>query len=454
MEVFAAFVAHTDHEIGRFIQSVKEGPHADNTLILYIVGDNGDETSGGINGADNLGARFSGTDLSIKDQLQHMDELGGPLHTNIYAAAWAWAGSTPFQWVKHVASHFGGTRNPLVVSWPARIKDHGGLRSQFTHVNDVAATLCDLAGIKFPEVVDGVKQLPLDGVSFVDSFNHADAPSRHRVQYFEAEGNRAIYQDGWLAAARHTVPWILQPPNTDFSHDRWELYHVTDDFSQAHDVAAQNPDELKALQSLFDAEARKNDVYPLGAGTEVRSPLWSEGKREFIYYAGFPGLALVGGPDFQSSHRITANVVIPANGVEGVVIASGSREGGFSLYVKNNHLVYENNFLGRGRDVITSNETVPIGQVELRYEFVREGIQRPQGSQTFDPLKSAGSHGGGTGRLYLNGRLVGERKLAHVELNSFGGVDIGQNSPSPVSQAYQPPFKFTGTIEKVQMDLK
>jgi arylsulfatase len=277
MEVYAAFVEHTDHEVGRLLQAVRESPHADNTLILYIVGDNGgNEPRCGINGADNLGNHFSGQSDSLDDQLERMDELGGPLNgwSNCYSIGWAWAGNTPFQWTKEVASHFGGTRNPLLVSWPERIKDRGGLRSQFSHVTDVATTVYAAAGIKPPEVFEGERQLSLDGISLLDSFDQPNAPGRH-VQYFEFEGNRAIYQDGWIAAARHFIPWVVTADNalvgpdgtrSDFNQDRWELYHIDRDFSEANDLATQYPGKLMELQALFDTQARLNDVYPLGGG--------------------------------------------------------------------------------------------------------------------------------------------------------------------------------------------
>ena len=271
MEIYAAFIAYTDYQLGRLVKTVKEGPQGDNTLILYLVGDNGASAWADANDSRGLTGttieyKGKGNLLSVKEKLAHIDQLGGPLLFNDYAAGWSWAGNTPFQWMKHIPSHFGGTRNPLVISWPDHIKEKGGLRTQFTHVNDVASTLYEVAGIQFPSKVDGVKQEPLDGVSFAYSFDHPNAPSRHKVQYFTTTGNRAIYQDGWVAGARHLVPWKThRQANDDFENDRWELYHVDKDFSQAHDLAEQYPQKLKALQTLFDAEARKNDVYPLDA---------------------------------------------------------------------------------------------------------------------------------------------------------------------------------------------
>ena len=263
MEVYAGFVAHTDAEVGRLLEKVRSGPDADNTLIIYIVGDNGAAGQMGLDGG------FVGKLTTVQEQLQHIDDLGSEkVARNFYSAGWAWVGSTPFQGWKRIASHLGGTRNPLIISWPAHIKDKGGLRSQFTYVTDVAATIYDVTGIPFPSSVNGTPQQPLDGVSFAHTFNNVDAISHHYVQYFEVRGYRAIYKDGWVAAARHRTPWDWwdkNEKNDNYQDDRWELYHVATDFSQAHDVAAQYPEKLKALRTLFHQEASRNNVYPLGA---------------------------------------------------------------------------------------------------------------------------------------------------------------------------------------------
>ncbi|MBI4166863.1 MAG: arylsulfatase, partial [Acidobacteria bacterium] len=363
MEVYCAFLSHTDHEIGRLLHTVRQGSNADNTLILYIVGDNGGDIMGGLAGAETS---------ELPGQLQHLDELGGVSFLNGFASGWAWATNAPFQWGKTVASHFGGTRDPMIVSWPARIKDRGGLRSQFTHLNDIAATFYDVTGITFPTVVDGVEQVPLDGVSFAYSFDDVTAPSRHRMQIFEQLGNRAIYQDGWIAAARHTLPWIWEPVSEDYENDRWELYYVEKDFSQSRELAGQNPEKLRELQMLFDVEARKNDIYPLGHWTTwYAEPSLTTGKCSFTYRPGQPPIQVNGVtvPGFEQSHRITADIVVPENGAEGVIISNGGRGrmGGFVLYVKDDRLVYETNSI-----VLTSSMALPRGKVELAYEFLAE----------------------------------------------------------------------------------
>jgi arylsulfatase len=463
MEVFAAFVSHTDHEIGRLIQAVDLGPHADNTLILFIVGDNGDEAALSRDGTDDVPAEFALQHRSVAEQLRTIEELGGPLHFNSYASGWAWAGSTPFQWVKHVASHFGGMRNPLLVSWPARIKDPGGLRSQFTHVNDIAATLYDAAGITFPDVVDGVEQEPLDGPGFADTFADLDAPARHRVQYFEMEGNRGIYQDGWFAAARHGVPWLRleqsellasgrRASKEELESDRWELYRLDEDFSQAHDLAARHPDKLCALQALFDREARQNNVYPLdvGLGIAPGHPLSEAGgRRHFVYYPGFPGACggfpgAYGSPNFDSSHRITAHLIIPSEGAEGVIIAAGSRFGGFVLYIKEQRLHYEGNSPGKGRDIVSASQIIPAGPVTIALEFVAES------APSAHRIRRTGA---GTARLFIQDRLVGEANLLH-HCAGWEGVDIGRNYPSPVGNGYEAPFKFSGVLEKVEIQVE
>ncbi|MCK9984442.1 MAG: hypothetical protein AzoDbin1_00914 [Azoarcus sp.] len=446
MEVYAAFLEHTDHEIGRLLDEVRKGPNGDNTLVLYVVGDNGGSAEGSLDGSI---ANFAGFFAQVKDtldeQLRTIDEVGGPQHDNHYASAWAWATTTPFQWMKQVASHFGGTRNPLIVSWPAKIKAKGGVRSQFSHVNDIAPTIYELAGVKFPEVVNGVKQKPLEGKSLAYSFDQPASPTRHTRQYFELGGNRAIYKDGWVAGARYGMPWDMFNKPGKPEDARWELYNVEADFSQAHDLAARYPDRLKALQQEFDREARRNQVYPLSpivALDDGARPYPSVGKTSFTYRAGVTRVPAGSAPDLGArSHRISASVDIPASGAEGVLIAQGGRHGGFSLYVKDGRLVYENNFASKRHDRLVSSSPLPAGNVELGFEFV---------SDTGKPF------GGGTGRLTINGRPAGELHFAR-----FGGfrgsdtetLDIGEETGSPVSAAYASPYRFSGTLGSVRVDL-
>jgi arylsulfatase A-like enzyme len=449
MEVYAGFVAHTDHEVGRLLKAVQDGPGADNTLILYIVGDNGTEGGAGVNGFTSFGE-------SVPDQLKHIDELGSPaVAANLYSAGWAWVGSTPLKWWKTIASHFGGVRDPLVVYWPARIKDRGGLRSQFAHVNDVAATLYEVTGIRFPSVVDGVEQQPLDGVSFAYTFDHPAEPSRHHVQYFEMLGHRAIYQDGWVAAALHWVPWHYLP-DPDFTHDRWELYKVNEDFSEVHDLAAQYPEKVKTLQKLFDVEARKNSVYPLGGGVSAGKPSLTKGQRKFVYYPGTPRIPIALMPPLlDRSYRITAKVVVPDTGAEGIIVSYGERTNGFALYIMGDRFIYEDSSY-KNHEMISSNRPVPHGDVTLTYEFNQESVHRvPSPPAAARDENGSEDSRSGTGRLLINGLLVGQATLTQ----SWGGgylssLGIGQAFGSPVSDAFQLPFKLRGTLTKVEINLQ
>lgn len=439
MEVYAGFIAHTDAEIGRLLKAARSGQTEDNTMIMYVVGDNG--AAGGV---------YDLPPEMLQEQLRHIDELGSPkIPSNGYAGEWAWAGNTPFQWWKTVASHFGGVRDPLIVSWPARIKDKGGLRTQFTHVNDVAATLYDAIGISLPSVVKGAEQQPLDGVSFAQTFTNANAPSNHHTQYFELMGNRAIYQDGWVAAARHpaSMDWVSSN-EADYAKDRWELYHVAEDFSEARDLAKKYPDKLKALQTVFDVEARKNDVYPLGAAFSPGKPSLTSGKREFIYYPGTQRIPDALLPDLaQSSYRMTADILIPEAGAEGVIASYGSRETGFVWYVKDGHLVYENR-AGEQHQILTSQTLLPRGRTSLAFAFERSEADKNKKD------KKWWEGGSGTGRLYINGQIAAEAALPQVFQARDTAMFIGRAAGSPVSTAFSQPFAFTGSFEKVIVEMQ
>jgi len=440
--VMRGFVAHTDAEVGRFLETVRSGPNADNTLIMYIVGDNGAAGAGELDGS------VSWT-KTVQEQLQRIDELGSAkVPDNIYSKGWGWAGGTPFQWWKTIASHFGGTRDPLIVSWPAGIKDKGGLRTQFTHVNDVAATIYDVVGIAFPSAVNGVSQQLLDGVSFAQTFDHASAPSNHRTQYFEILGNRAIYQDGWVAAARHQLGgWFGE--EADPALDRWELYHVATDFSEAQDLASKYPDKLKELQAAFDREARKNDVYPLGAAFGLGKPSLLAGKQEIVYSPGIYRIPDALLPRFgESSYRLTATVVVPANGAEGILVSHGDRVNGFVLYVKEGHLIYENKS-GVHHETIASQTTLPQGDVAIAFEFERDQEQKTEDA------KNGWSGSSGVGHLYINDQLAGEEKFSSVQMPPMDpALFIGYATGSPVSNAFVQPFPFTGIFKELKVELK
>lgn len=460
MEVYSAFIEHTDHEVGRLVDEIRRGPGGKDTLILYIVGDNGGSAEGGLDGSTvNEAGTIAGADQSLKTQLSHIEDLGGPGVSNHYSAAWAWATTTPFQWTKQVASHFGGTRNPLIVSWPGHVSSPEAVRSQFGHVNDIAATIYDAAHITPPEVVNGIKQVPLEGKSLVASFANPTAPEQHTEQYFEIFGNRAIYKDGWVAAAKRNYhPWnllheVVKVFDVNFDKDRWELYHVDEDFSEAVDLAQRNPDKLKELQAEFDREAKRNGVYPL-VPLPLGSPTIVGTRTSFIYPGDISNLPQGAVPDLTGkSHRIEAVLNVPAGGASGVIVAEGGRFGGFSLYVKDGHLVYENNTFGQERQAIVSPDPLPMGQVvRVRYEFSADFFGSLSGLLSLVPQPK-----GGTGRLYVN-----DKQVASGRLEKFGAFasainetfDVGADRGSPVSNAYTAPFSFTGKIEDVKLELR
>jgi arylsulfatase len=444
-EVAAGFLAHTDFEVGRVLKAIEDEGQADTTLVFYIVGDNGASAEGGLSGID--GRTAEGKQQSVAERLKHVNDLGGELFNNHYAAAWAWANNTPFQWTKQVASHLGGTRNPLIVSWPAKIKEKGGLRSQFQHVNDIAPTIYEVAGINFPEVVDGVRQVPLEGSSLAYTFDNPDAPGTHTTQYFEMVGNRGIYKGGWWAGARHMLPWKRDAwDTTGIGQHPWELYNLNEDYSQAHDLAGTYPEKLKELQQLFDQEARRNNVYPLIPYREQR-PTPADGKNSFTYREGVNRVPTRIAPDLSArSHTISADLEVPDSGAEGVIIAEGGRFGGFSLYVRNGRVIYENNAFGAAHEKIVSAEPLPAGKVRIIFDYTVESVV------TRD-LPAGRSVSSGSGLLTINGRPAGAAKFAR-----FGGfsetLDVGSDLGTPVSNDYATPYAFTGRVEKVNIQLK
>jgi arylsulfatase A-like enzyme len=457
MEVYAAFLAQTDYEIGRLLAHIKAEGHTEDTIVLYIAGDNGASAEGGPEGLDAY--TVDGKVRPVEDRLQHIDDLGGELFINHYAAAWAWSTNTPFQWSKQVASHLGGTRDPLIVSWPGHIKDAGGLRTQFHHVTDIAPTLYELAGVELPDTVNGVKQLPLEGVSMVYSFDHPDQPSAHKVQYFEMLGNRGIYKDGWWAGSRHLLPWqSTQPANWEQhtpEQNPWELYNLNDDFSQAHDLAAQNPEKLKELQQLFDSEARRNNVYPL---VPHRAALPAPGgdQTSFVYHAGVQRIPTSSAPRLAGrAHRITADLNIPADGAEGVILAQGGRYGGYTLYVKDGHVTYEVNAFGNRTGIIVSSKPLVAGKAHIVVDFMPDSQPAKQvvtggvgQGVTTRPV------GPGVARLSINGEAAGETPVAIFGGFYYETLDVGSDLGTPVSANYASPFAFSGKIDTVKVDIE
>ena len=449
-EVFAGYLAYTDHEIGRMIDVIEQLGERDNTIVVYIVGDNGASPEGGLTGTDNEAKRFNGILDSAESNRKLIDQLGGPRAYNNYPVGWAHAGSTPFQWTKQIASHFGGTRNPMVISWPKRITDRGGLRTQFHHVIDIAPTIYEAIGIRPPIEVNGFAQKPLEGVSLVYTFDDPQAKGRHTTQYFEMLGSRAIYHDGWIAAAFHgRIPWSMFAfgSGLDIDKEPWELYNIDEDFSEATDLAQANPEKLRALQALFWIEAGKYQVLPIDDRTAGRllfspQPQVAPGRTRATFY---PGCILpeACAPNTKNrSSSITAVVNLHKPGAEGVLVAEGGRFGGYSFYIKNGKLVLHYNFLNAARYTIRSNADVPLGKSKLRYEFTADSSARG---------------GGGIGKLFINDRQVGEGRIARTAPNILSideTFNVGMDVGTPVSEDYQSPFRFTDTLEHVTIELK
>jgi arylsulfatase len=450
METFAGFGEHTDHEVGRLVSALEDMGEIQNTLFFYIVGDNGSSAEGGPDGTYNEILALNGVVSDVSSQLEHLDEWGGPNTFPHFSVGWAHAGDTPFQWTKQVASHFGGTRNGMVLHWPARIANaNGELRSQFHHVVDVAPTVLEAAGLPQPTVVNGTEQYPMDGTSMVYTFDAPDAPGRRRTQYFEMFGNRAIYHDGWVAATRHSVPWLMTelPP---FDQDRWELYNVAEDFSQANDLAAQNPEKLEELHELFTKEAIRNHVYPLDDRRAERfnpaiagRPDLMGPRRSLTLYEGMTGVTENTFINIKGrSSAITAEIDVPA-GANGVIIAQAGRFGGWSLYMKDGRVSHVYNFGGLERSTVTAPAALTPGTHRVLYEFVYDGGK-------------PGS--GGISRLTIDGKPAGEVRVPRTMpfiYSADEGVDVGVDHETPVTDEYeQGRNAFTGRIVKVTVEAK
>jgi arylsulfatase len=463
MEVYAGYQENCDHEIGRVIRSLDDVGVAENTIVIYIWGDNGASMEGTETGTFNELCMQNGIILTAEQQLKliakygGLDAWGGPTTQPHYSCAWAWAGNAPFQWGKQVASHLGGIRDPMVVSWPKGIKDKGGLRTQFTHVIDVGPTILEAAGIPQPRFVDGIEQTPMHGTSFVYTFDDANAKERHTQQYFEIYGNRAMYKDGWLACSRlDRTPWRIDPkellkfaPGTGWNPDKdgWELYNLDLDFSQADDVATQHPEKLAELKKLFWEEAQKYQVTPLLGGLAMfyGYPVPAAERTKFTYYPGTENVASGMIPHiYGRSFSIVADLEIPDNGAEGVLVAEADELGGFSLYVQDGKLHFTYSLMGVQVTTLTSTEKVPSGKVRVQYEFLADARGKPGTS--------------GRGRLFINGKQAGENTLEHTvgfRFTAYGGMDIGKDNGEVVSATYKAkaPFAFTGKIGKVVFDL-
>ena len=456
-DIYGAYLAYADHEIGRVIQEVKDLGEYDNTLIIYIGGDNGASAEGMLNGTPNEFTTFNGVAVPVKDQYLWYPFWGSDKTFPHYAAEWAWAMDTPFKWVKQVPSHFGGTAQGMVVSWPGHIKDLGGIRRQFSHVIDIVPTILEAAGIPQPDTIDGIKQNPIEGTSMAYTWDkaNADAPTRHTTQYFEMLGNRAIYHDGWIAATTPvTLPWELSsaPAPDVITGYNWELYNVKEDPTEYDDLAAKMPDKLKEMKELFYSEAKKYNVLPLDNSSLARwntpRPSLTAGQTEFTYSGELSGVPASAAPSIlNKSYTITAEVEIPRGGAEGMIVTEGGRFGGYGLFlsrgVRGGRPVFLYNLLDLKRTV-WSGPKLGAGKHTIVFDFKSDG---------------PGLGKGGTGVLSVDGKEVDRNHIEHGTPITFPEdetFDVGMDTRTGVAlleYRYDPPFKFTGKINKLTFNL-
>jgi arylsulfatase len=448
-ENFAGFFAFTDHEVGRLLAAVKELPDADNTLVIYIAGDNGASAEGGPNGTLNEIMNLNGVPQKLEDMLANLDKLGGPDSEPHYPVGWAWAGNTPFQWVKQVASHLGGTRNPMVVSWPKRIKHDPKPRDCFVHLIDVVPTILEAANLPMPTEVNGVEQKPLAGKSFLASFTDPSYQGRDE-QYFEEFTNRSIYSDGWKANAQHTLPWRqdLAPGNWD--KDKWELYNLEEDFSESTDLAASMPEKLAEMKAKFDAAAEKYNVYPFDDRGAARLaipkppvPGADAASNVFTYYPGAIRIAEPAAPPMKNrSWTMTAKVKTEGANTEGVILGFGGVAAGITCYLDKGVPVFDYNYFEK-HTVLKGDKPLPEGEATVTVDFAYKGAKGEFGK-------------GADITLAVNGEKVAEGRMEATVGGRFG-IDtfgIGEDSGQPVTHAYKAPFKFTGVIRKVLVEVK
>jgi arylsulfatase len=462
MEVYAGFSENADHNVGRVIDAIEELGELDNTLIIWIWGDNGASMEGTITGSFNEMTMQNGIPLTDEMQLQlterygGVDAWGGELMDPHYGAAWAWAGNTPFKWGKQVGSHLGGTRNPMVIHWPGHITDVGTLRSHFTHAIDIGPTILDIAGIPAPSSADGIEQEPMHGVTFADTLTDVSAPERHTQQYFETIGNRAMYKDGWwLAMKTPRIPWVITPdalkpyaPGVwDPDGDPAELYYLPDDFTQAKDIAADNPEKVQELKDLFWKEAEKYKVLPLLATLSaffgLTPPLPDVSTIEFrgdvqnVMSGMIPRV-------YNHSYAISADLIVPAEGAEGVIVAEADHLGGFSLWVEDGKLTHSYSMMGVSLFRQQAEDRLPAGEVTVRIEFAADAPKPATGGEV---------------TLFVDDKPVAGGRMDHtvpIRFSGYAGMDIGRDNGGVVDRAYEDrkPFPFTGTVKKVTFDVK
>jgi arylsulfatase A-like enzyme len=449
MEVYAAALAHCDYQMGRVLDAIQAIGELDNTLVIYIQGDNGASAEGSAQGLLNEMTFFNAIPEDFKEVLRRMDELGGPTTFNHYPIGWAHAMDTPFQWTKQIASHFGGTRNALVISWPARIKGKGGIRTQFHHVIDIAPTILEAVGVHMPDVLNGVPQKPIEGVSMVYTFDGATAPSRHRTQYFEMLGNRAIYNDGWVAATTPPIPpWVAVGKPVAIDDYKWELYDTTHDFSEANNLAAKEPKKLRDLQDLFWIEAAKYNVLPLDNSKVERldvsnRPSLTRGRYEFTYYPGMVRIPEGSAPDLKNkSFRVSAEVEIPPSGAEGMLVTQGGRFAGWGFYLLGGRPVFDYNLAEVEQFRVSAPGKLAPGKHTVVFDFKYDG---------------GGLGKGGLGTLTVDGKKAVEGRFARTlpfRMSLDETLDVGEDTGTAVSADYEVPFRFTGTLNKVVIKIE
>jgi arylsulfatase len=452
MEVFAGFAAHTDNEIGRIVDYLESIGQLDNTIIIYIAGDNGASAEGGALGTFNEIAALNSTPGTVKEMMALYDEWGGPNTFPHFAMGWALAGNAPFPWVKQIAGHLGGSRVGMAVRYPKAITTKGEIRNQFYHLIDVAPTILEVANIPQPEVVNGIKQKLMDGVSMFSSFSNAEAPENHHTQYFSVFGNRGIYDNGWLASTVRNVPWLMNQKFPPLDEDVWELYDLNTDFSQAVNLAASNPTKLEEMKAIFTREAIKNKVFPIDDRKAERivpeiagRPDILKGRKEMNFYEGMEGifeLAIISVKNCEFT--VTSDVEVKDDNTNGVIIAQGGRFGGWSIFLKDGKPSYEHNFFGLERYKATSDEKIRAGKHTIVFHF------------TPDDPKKPGS--GGKGILSVDGKQVAEVITPRMVYGVFSfddGLSIGKDRDTNVSLDYREvDNKFTGKIHKVNIKVK
>jgi arylsulfatase A-like enzyme len=448
MEAFAGFAEHTDHEVGRLVDQLAAIGELDNTLFFYIVGDNGSSAEGGPEGSYNEMMALNGIPGDAAQMMDHIDDWGGPTTFPHFAIGWAWANNTPFQWTKQVASHFGGTRNGMVMRWPKGFHSKGEVRSQFHHVIDVAPTALEAAGIPQPKTVNGVAQRPMDGVSMLYSADDAKAADRRTTQYFEMFGNRGIYHEGWVACTRHSIPWVLVPKLPALKDDVWELYHVDRDFSEAENLAAKEPAKL---QEIFEQEALRNHVFPIDDRRSERfnpvvagRPDLLNGRKTLTVYPGMTGMLENAFINVKGVHHtVTAEVELQDANTDGVILAQAGYFGGWAIYMKDGKPHHEYNYFAVERTNIAGTTALAPGKHTIGYEFIPDAARPGTGGKSI---------------LFVDGKKVAEGQIPKTQPFMFSadeGADVGVDAETNVSPDYkQNDNAFTGRIVQVTVEQK